>query len=267
LPVEVYVNEGTDAVVATFHNAEVTRCFINGAAHGGRPGYAFYRETIEALAYARNCENVLVIGYGTGSIVESVLRVPSLKRLTLVEISATLMDNLTPLSPFGEMMTDPRLRLIIDDGRRHLFQTADDYDLILLDPLRTTTSHSNNIYSYEFFKLAGRHLAPGGVVLVYCDEDRVLPKTLAEAFEHNRLYQYFSIVSHDPLQKNGERETALLDTFDDQTRKRILNRGAFLGDREYVESLTRNCPINRDWKPVCEFYFWRPLQMRMWNSP
>jgi spermidine synthase len=231
----------------------------------GRPGYAFYRETIEAVAYARNCENVLVIGYGTGSILETVLRVPSVKNVTLVEISATLMDNLTPLSPFREMMADPRVRLIIDDGRRHLFRTTDNYDLILLDPLRSTTSHSNNIYSYEFFKLAGRQLAPGGVVLVYCDEDRVLPKTLAEAFEYNRIYDYFSIVSHDPLEKNSEREYAMLQTFDDQTRKRILKRGQFLGDREYVQSLTRSFPINRDWKPVCEYYFWRPLQMRAWQ--
>jgi predicted membrane-bound spermidine synthase len=267
LPVEVFLNEGTDAVVATFHNSEVTRCFINGAGHGGRPGYLFYRESIEAIAYAQNCENVLVIGYGTGSIVDTVLRVPSVKKVTLVEISATLMENLTPLTPFREMMADPRVELIIDDGRRYLFRTTDDYDLILLDPLRTTTSHSNNIYSYEFFKLAGRHLAPGGVALVYCDEDRVLPKTLARAFEFNRLYDYFAVVSHDAFQRNDDREAALLQTFDDRTRQRILKRGKYLGDREYVESLTQNFPINRDWKPVCEYYFWRPLQLRAWQTP
>ncbi|MBW1820094.1 MAG: hypothetical protein JRJ60_23395, partial [Deltaproteobacteria bacterium] len=46
------LDEGVEGVVMTFWKGDRVRTYINGLAHGGRPNYGFYYETIEALSHA-----------------------------------------------------------------------------------------------------------------------------------------------------------------------------------------------------------------------
>jgi len=61
--------------------------------------------------------------------------------------------------------SDSRVKLIIDEGRRFLLRTNEKCDLILIDPIRTTTSYSNNLYSNQCFQIINQHLTPGGAFL------------------------------------------------------------------------------------------------------
>lgn len=251
------IDEGVEGVVVTVASRKRLTTYINGQAHGGRPGYSFYNEAIEALAFAPRVRSILVIGYGTGSIVEAALKAEDVESVTLVEINATLMENLGRKPLFEAMLSDPRVEYIHDDGRRFLLGTDRTFDLVLIDPLRTTTSHSNNLYSLEFFQLVKERLNPGGIFLVWMDEFRVLPATVAAAFSYVRSYAYFNLGSTAPLTINDERKTRLLAKFSPEDQQGIA---AYAAKRPYrmsgseIRAAFADYPINRDWRPICEYY-------------
>ena len=150
---QFYSEEGIDTIVVTYQRQQTVVNYIGGLGHGARPGYGFYYEAIEAASFAPKVENVLIIGYGTGSITEVILKSPGIKKITIVELSDTLINNLRKMSVFRDMLADERINLIIDDGRRFLLRTEEKFDLILIDALKTTTSYSNNVYSRQFFEM------------------------------------------------------------------------------------------------------------------
>ena len=55
------------------------------------------------------------------------------------------MKNLKKILVVNKELSDSRVKLIIEDGRRFLLRTNEKLDLILIDPIRTTTSYSNNL--------------------------------------------------------------------------------------------------------------------------
>jgi len=270
---ERFIEEGVDTVIVTDHGGGATHNYINGLSHGHRPGYWYLREALEAFSFAPQCRNVLVIGFGAGSFVETALLLDELERLTLVEISPTLLRNLRKIDLFEKMLSDRRLRLIVDDGRRFLLQSGESFDMILIDPLRTTTSYSNNLYSREFAELVRRHLKPGGLFLAWMDEDRVFPKTLSSVFEHVRMYELaarprfmgFCLASDRAMRKSDAREAELLDKIPQDMHEEILAYGAFVADERRILALGSRHPVNRDWKPVLEYYFWRTRQQETWE--
>jgi spermidine synthase len=258
-PHQGLVEEGRDGVVVTFAQGDHVVHYINGASHGGRPGYAYHAETIEALSCAPRRADILVIGYGAGSIVEQVLAAPGVERVTIVEINAAAIANLRKLPVIEGMLSDPRVTVVIDDGRRHLLRSGARYDLILMDPLRTRTAYSNNLYSREMADLVKSRLHPGGVAMVWTDEFKVLPRTWATAFPHLRMYTFFLLASTEPLVRRAEDAAALLGRYSTEERQRLLPyQDAYRGDREWVLGETAGQPINRDWKPVTEYYLGRP---------
>jgi spermidine synthase len=251
---DVYIEEGIDGVVVTYQRGIAVQNYINGSSHGHRPGYHHYYDTIEAMSRASRLERVLVIGYGTGSTVETLLKSDEVRELVLVELNRTLLRNLRKMPQFDDMLRDSRVRLIIDDGRRFLFRTSDKFDLIATDPLRTTTSYSNNLYSERFFQLVRDHLTPGGVYLLLCGERRIVPKTLAWSFPYLEMHKSFCIASNSPLVVNQSRRQEIIARFPPNDRELILAWAGYLGDRTFVERLTRGYPINRDWEPWTEYY-------------
>lgn len=254
---EAYYEEGLDGVCATFIHGKDVRNYINGLAHGGRPATGFYFMTTEALCSVKNPEQVLVIGYGTGSVTEAALKHPSVKKVTLVELSETLMSNLKKSALFRRLLADERIELIIDDGRRWLQQHPEAaFDAVLIDPVRTSTAYSNNLYSTEFFTLVKERLRPGGVFLSWRDEHHVMLHTLAAVYPEVRVYDYFSIASEKPFQPDSLLRDSCIAAFDSAVQGGLRGRigSTYLGNRNYALEQAKNFPVNRDVRPVCEYY-------------
>lgn len=251
----VYFEEGVEGVVLTTVRGETVNNLINGTSHGSRPGFGFYYETIEALTHARDAKRILTIGIGAGSVLEQALMLKEVESLTLVEVNGTLLDNLRKIPLYHPLLNDPRLRIIVDDGRRHLLQTSERYDAILIDPLRTRSAYSNNLYSAEFYELAKSRLAPGGVMMVWTDEFRVMPQTMASVFPHVRLYSFFMLGSPDPMTANPARRDALVTAHTAATQAQLAEyRDIYVGDESLVRRAERRWPINTDRRPVAEYY-------------
>lgn len=257
-----YFEEGLDGIVMTYINNDNTVLnYINGDSHGGRPGYLFYVQVIEALNCAREAENVLVIGYGTGSITEGALKIPGVKKVTVVELNNTLLKNLRKIPLFRHLLNDQRLDIVLEDGRRFLNNQNDKYDLIFLSPLRTTTAYSNNLYSKQFYELLLSSLTPTGIVSTWTDEDTVISKTLSSVFEYTRLYTTnnaaFFLASPMPFEEQYKnRLIPLANSFNSADWDNIHSIGQKykIIPGESLIGYTQSTPINQDWRPVTEYF-------------
>jgi predicted membrane-bound spermidine synthase len=258
-----HVEEGMDAVVVTYENGDQLRNFINGQGHGYRPGPFFAAEAFEALSHAPAARRILVIGFGAGSITEAALVPADVRKVTVVELCGSVVANLRKLPAFTAVLADPRLDLVTGDGRRLLQRTEERFDVILMDPLRTTTAYSNNLHSRQFFALAARHLTPGGVLMVGgVDESPVVARTLMEEFAFVRAYPSFCLASRMPLRQDRQRLARWLDTYPEDTRALLAELADASIDGQPLAEWTAPYPANRDWRPVTEYYL--GLQVRQW---
>jgi hypothetical protein len=125
-----------------------------------------------------------------------------------------------------------------------------------MDPIRSTTAYSNNIYSQQFFELVRTRLSDRGLVYVWTDEHHSLPKTVASVFPHIRWYKGFCLGSERPLQQDDKRAESLLSRLapEYQEAYRRIGPTRFMGYREDLLGAATDFPINSDWKPTCEYY-------------
>lgn len=118
-------------------------------------------------------EDVMVIGAGSGNDVSYALR-NGARRVDAVEIDPSIIGigrSDHPNHPYS----DPRVRIINDDGRSFLRETDRKYDLIvygLVDSLTLMSNFSsvrleNYLFTREAFRDVHRRLKPGGVFVVY----------------------------------------------------------------------------------------------------
>jgi spermine/spermidine synthase len=118
-------------------------------------------------------KNVLVLGAGSGNDVASAL-LNGAEHVDAVEIDPGIADlgrRHNPNRPYD----DPRVRLVIDDGRAFMNRTQGRYDLIvfaLTDSLVKVSSMSqlrleNYLFTVDSVRKAGSLLAPGGDIVFY----------------------------------------------------------------------------------------------------
>ncbi len=142
---------------------------------------------------------ILQITFGVGNSLSSVLQHP-VESVVCVELSPGVID----AAPFFAVtnrnaLEDPRVSLVINDGRNYLLTSHDRYDVIRLDPPELHTAGVVNLYTREFYQMARDHLAPGGIFSIWInnvmtpeDDIRMLLRTALDVFPHVSVW-------HDPF--------------------------------------------------------------------
>ncbi|HEY7170250.1 MAG TPA: fused MFS/spermidine synthase [Vicinamibacterales bacterium] len=113
--------------------------------------------------------SVLVIGCGAGVTAGAVAVNPQVEKVTIVEIE--------PLVPqvarryFGsvnhDVLSNPKVHVVIDDARHFLTTTSETFDAITSDPLDPWVKGAATLYTREFFDRARAHLNRGGVMTLF----------------------------------------------------------------------------------------------------
>ncbi|HHW42250.1 polyamine aminopropyltransferase [Desulfofundulus thermobenzoicus] len=81
-----------------------------------------------------NPRRVLVIGGGDGGSIREILKHPSVELATLVEIDERVIAAAREYLPeISCALGDPRVRVIVDDGIKHVKENRDTYDMIIVD--------------------------------------------------------------------------------------------------------------------------------------
>jgi predicted membrane-bound spermidine synthase len=259
LKMKKYITEGLDGVIVTYSENDFLRNYINGMPHGGRPHPQFFYEAIEALSHNRNIKKILIIGFGTGSTTETIIALKHKPEITLVELSPTLIQNLTQISYLKSILTDDAVKLVYADGRKYLYNSNEKFDAIFMDPLFTTTSYSNNLYSRQFFELIRNHLTSNGVLMTWMDEFHIVPKTLCSVFPYVNQHDFFCVASNQELRNDSIYKDELFNLFPkiypdllriDSEERNPLTRTTILENNAKY-------PINEDYKPKCEYFIGR----------
>jgi spermidine synthase len=130
----------------------------------------FYHENlvhVAAMAHPAP-ETALIIGGGDGGSAEELLKHPTMKSVTLVEIDLAVVD--IARKYFGEIhhgaLNDPRLKLIVEDGLVHIRVTTETYDLIVLD-LTDPGGPSEPLYDADFYRACAARLNPTGAMTLH----------------------------------------------------------------------------------------------------
>ncbi len=259
LNMKKYITEGLDGVIVTYSENDFLKTYINGMPHGGRPHSQFFYEAIEALSHNRQIKNILIIGFGTGSTTETILQLKPKPEIKLVELSPTLIQNLTHISYLKSILTDDAVNLIYADGRKYLYNSNEKFDAIFMDPLFTTTSYSNNLYSRQFFELIRNHLTSNGVLMTWMDEYHIVPKTLCSVFPYVDQHDFFCVTSSQELRQDSIYKNELFNLFpkiypdlvriDSVERYPMTQATILINNAKY--------PINEDYKPICEYFIGR----------
>jgi spermidine synthase len=116
-----------------------------------------------------NARSVLVIGCGAGVTAGAVSIDPSVERVVIAEIEPLVPSVVSTF--FSEhnfaVVTNPKVRVEIDDARHYLLTTGEKFDAITSDPFDPWVKGAATLYTREFFEVMKQHLNPGGVVTVF----------------------------------------------------------------------------------------------------
>lgn len=109
---------------------------------------------------------VLIVGGGDGGMAREVLKHKAVEKLTMVEIDRGVVDmsvqHLPSLS--AGAFDDPRLNLVIADGARYVAETADRFDVIIVDST-DPIGPGEVLFTAEFYANCKRCLTAGGIVV------------------------------------------------------------------------------------------------------
>lgn len=109
-------------------------------------------------------ERVLVIGLSTGAWARILTGSPRVHELTAVEINPGYLEVIKKHREVAGLLSDPRVHIVIDDGRRWLKRNPDKrFDLIVLNTTFYWRAYATNLLSREFMEQVRKHLRPGGI--------------------------------------------------------------------------------------------------------
>ena len=113
------------------------------------------------LAYDPSARDVLFIGLGGGSSEKRMLRDFPRLRLTAVELDPVVVD---VAYRYFHLPHDPRLDVVVGDGRRYLAADERRWDVIVVDAF-FADAIPFHLVTREFLELVQNRLSPGGVVV------------------------------------------------------------------------------------------------------
>ena len=134
----------------------------------------------------------LSIGFGTGMLVGESLRYARVRQLTCVEIEPSVVEAAAHFADLNHrVLSNPRLRVVLDDVSNYLRVNEDRYRVISADE-KTSLDYASNGFSYsvEYYRLLRERLAPGGILIQWVPANlpprqyRMVLKTFSRSFAH-----------------------------------------------------------------------------------
>ena len=124
-------------------------------------------------------QDVAIIGLGSADTAWAAGCRPETRSVTVFEISGPQPRLLKALAgreglpDLRGFLSDPRVRVVVADGRNAIVRDERLYDVIEADALWPEVSYAGNLYSAEFFAQCARKLKPGGLLCTWAPTPRV----------------------------------------------------------------------------------------------
>ncbi len=168
-------------VVLTKRGADL-RLYLNGNLQfSSRDEYRYHEALVHPVMSRSNSpRDVLVLGGGDGLAVREILKYPSIRSVTLVDLD----PEMTTLFTHSEMLASlnnhafrsPKVHVINADAFRWLRANTRRFDAVLVDFPDPTNFSVGKLYTVSFYKELTRALAPGAVISVQSTSPLVAPR-------------------------------------------------------------------------------------------
>ncbi len=170
--------------------------------------------------------SVFVLGMGSGVTVGAVTQTP-VQSITAVELEPAVIR----ATRFFEKVNfryweDPRLKLVLHDGRSYLLANPQQYDVIISEPPNPWMAGVANLFTSEFFELVKARLAPRGIFLQWLQQYQLsttsyksILGTLADRFPYLAVIALTGssdtllLASNDPIPLSPERLQARIEAW------------------------------------------------------
>ncbi|MEK2690544.1 fused MFS/spermidine synthase [Bdellovibrio sp. GT3] len=151
--------------------------------------------------FAKDLNNVLVVGMGYGLTTEAFVQLPVQQNITSVELLPLVLRAQSEMTfKNNDYLKDPRVINIAADGRSYVALSGKKWDVLTVnvDPYGVGTTH---LMSAEFYKIVTQNLAPGGVYaqLLFGSQHSIqaLINTAKQSFPYYKIlpgYDYDGII-------------------------------------------------------------------------
>jgi spermidine synthase len=180
----LYYAEGADSIVSVIkvkggEQAFITNGRIEASTHLREQQLQFTLGHLPVLL-SGHPKDVLVVGMGSGMTAGAAAVHPGVERLTVVEIEARVLEAARTFEAYNHRVLDnPKVQVVLNDGRNFLMSTDRTFDVITADPIHPWFRGAGYLYSSEYFALAAERLRPGGVIAQWLPLYELTPKDLA----------------------------------------------------------------------------------------
>ncbi|WP_339160639.1 spermidine synthase [Bacillus sp. FSL M8-0277] len=142
-----------------------------------------------------NPENVLVVGGGDGGVIREILKHPSVKKATLVDIDGKVIEYSKKFLPsIARKLDDPRVDVKVGDGFMHIAEADNEYDVIMVDSTEPV-GPAVNLFSKGFYAGISKALKEDGIFVAQTDNPWFTPELITnvqrdvkEIFPITKLY-------------------------------------------------------------------------------
>jgi predicted membrane-bound spermidine synthase len=183
-------------------------------------------------------KEVLEVGMSGGAWSEIIANHPQLEKQVIVEINPGYIEVVRRYPPMAPLLRNPKVDLVIDDGRRWMFRHRDrKFDVIVMDTIYNWRAHATNLLSAEFLSLARQLLKPGGILYYNTTFSPEAQRTGAEQFPYAFRFGPLMVVSDSPIQIDRERWRSVLLSY--RLEGKPILDPAVSEDRERLEEILR----------------------------
>ncbi|MDI6793933.1 MAG: fused MFS/spermidine synthase [bacterium] len=124
-------------------------------------------------------EHVLVIGLGSGVTVGAAAAYEETRQVDCVEIEEAVVEAASFFATENHNCLDnPKVKIIVEDGRGYLLRTKDKYDCIISEPSNPWIAGVASLFTTEFYQLVQSRLKPDGIICQWIHGYSLNPRNL-----------------------------------------------------------------------------------------
>jgi len=190
----LFYKEGLNSVVGVYQQADGGRFLrINGKADASNLEKDMPSQLLFGYAPVflhPNAQNALVIGLGSGITTRAVAQFDFIRQVDCVEIEPRIVEAAKFFNKENRnIYQNPKVKIIIEDGRNYLKRPDQSYDLITSEPSNPWMKGIGNLFSTDFYQLCRRRLKANGIMCQWIHSYSISPKVFK--MEVNSFRQSF----------------------------------------------------------------------------
>lgn len=222
--------EGATSTVSVRKDWNVTSMAINGRTNSSdledMPTQVMLGQL--PILLAPSIKNGLIVGFASGVSAGAMLQSP-IESVECVELEPATLRGSRYFEHVNNLpLSDPRLRVIIDDARTYLRVTPTRYDMIVSEPSHPWVPGVANLFTAEFFELGRDRLTTQGVFVQWLqiyqlstDSLRSVLATFQTVFPHVLIFRVEGATKGKDLLLVGSKTQIPIDQSMARLRERI----------------------------------------------